>query len=254
MAFGRTPKRECLVRDVFTVAAALLLTAGACGISKPRSAPPGQGADASVDTGPPVGLHDGSPVGLDDGGLDGDAAVTSCPGSDQSCWASTLTPAPYSCRDRHCVDSDGGTRAVGVTFSSCGIDVSATQTNARPTDLPGWAGAIQADDDSCEFHVRVLPQCTANPRELSLAVELSSLTDGTLVTGANPYVIVFAGFTHLAPNSGTSMTETSPGIYEIRPIVFDIPGPWTITVHFFGSCAETRGSPHTHLSLTLAVP
>ena len=89
--------------------------------------------------------------------------------------------------------------------------MSTTETDAGPSDLPRWAGAIEVNDDSCAFHVRVLPRCTANARELSLAVQLSSLQSGNLVAGANPYVLVFEGLTHLAPPSGTKMTETTPG-------------------------------------------
>lgn len=245
MAFGRTLNNEGLARCTVIVATASVLAQGACGVSKPGTLSPGPGVDSSTDTVPDVGPTDG--------GSSGDAVLI-CPGPDQTCWASMRTRSQFGCADHHCVDSDGGPRAVAVTFSSCGIDMSATQTDARPGDLPNWAGAISVDDDACEFHVRVLPQCSANPRELSLAVELSSLIGGNLVTGANPYVLVFAGFTHLAPNSGTSMTETMPGYYQISPIVFDIPGSWTITIHFFGSCNESRGSPHTHLSLTVEVP
>lgn len=132
--------------------------------------------------------------------------------------------------------------------------MSTTETDAGAGDPALWPGAIEVNDDSCSFHVRVLPRCAVNERELSLGIELSSLTSGNLITGANPYVIVFEGLTHLAPASGTSMTETTPGTYEIAPIVFDIPGPWTITIHFFGSCVESNGSPHTHVSLLLNVP
>lgn len=217
----------------------MLVFAG-CGVSKPGHAS-GPSADSSTD------------VTVPDAGFDGDA-VMSCSATEQTCWAAAQARTQYGCTDHHCLDSDGGLRATNVAFGSCGIDMSTTETDAGPSDLPRWAGAIEVNDDSCAFHVRVLPRCTANARELSLAVQLSSLQSGNLIAGANPYVLVFEGLTHLAPPSGTKMTETTPGVYEIGPIVFDIPGPWTITIHFFGTCVETNGSPHTHVSLLVNVP
>jgi hypothetical protein len=62
------------------------------------------------------------------------------------------------------------------------------------------------------------------------------------------------GCQHPSPSTG-STTETSPGVYQIGPIVFDQPGQWTVRFHLYGSCFDLApDSPHGHAAFFVQVP
>jgi hypothetical protein len=172
----------------------------------------------------------------------------------QGCWLAGRIGSSRGCTDSHCLDSDGGVRKASVEYASCRISPETVLTTARPDESDGALGLpIEADDDGCSFHMRMVPHCSGGDRQMSLDLQLSSLTTGTLITGAKPYVDAFASPTHIATTAGTT-TEPTPGHYRIEPIVFDTPGPWTVTVHFFGTCPDVPHGPHGHSSLLVDVP
>src|SRR5882757_2697169 len=157
------------------------------------------------------------------------------------CWLAGRVASARGCTDTHCLDPDGGTRAASVEYASCRISAAAVMTSTPADESDGALGTpIEVDDDGCSFHMRMVPHCMGADRQLSLDLQLSSLTTGTLITGAKPYVDAFSSPTHIATTAGTT-TEPTPGHYRIEPIVLDTPGGWTLTVHFFGTCPDV---PH----------
>jgi hypothetical protein len=170
------------------------------------------------------------------------------------CWLAGRIASVRGCTDKHCTDSDGGTRAASVEYGSCRINAAGVVTSLPPDESDRALGTpIEADDDGCSFHLRMVPRCVGSDRQLSLDLQLSSLTTGTLITGAKPYVDAFSSPTHIATTTGTT-TEPTPGHYRIEPIVLDTSGTWTLDVHFFGTCPDVPHGPHGHSSLLVDVP
>jgi hypothetical protein len=187
--------------------------------------------------------------------LDASAGIPACGSSAApGCWLAGRIASARGCTDNHCVDSDGATSGANVEYASCRISAAGVVTSISPDDSDRALGTpIEADDDGCSFHLRMVPHCVGTDRHLSLDLQLSSLTTGTLITGARPYVDAFSSPTHIATTTGTT-TEPTPGHYRIEPIVLDTAGVWTLAVHFFGTCPDVPRSPHGHSSLMVDVP
>jgi hypothetical protein len=181
-------------------------------------------------------------------------AVASCGAPADRCWVAGRIASVRGCSDRHCAAGDGGLLRVPTDYSTCRIAPEMVLTSVPPDESDATLGTpIEADDDGCGFHVRMVPHCTGTDRALALDIQLSSAVTGNLVTRAAPYVDAFSSPTHISPNAGTT-TELAPGHYRIEPVVFDQPGVWTLAVHFFGTCPDMPHAPHGHTSLTVDVP
>jgi hypothetical protein len=171
-----------------------------------------------------------------------------------ACWATGRLTTLTGCSDTHC-DRDGGLLIRTADYASCGIAAPDLTSDAQSGGgLVGEAGALSVDDDLCEFHAVVVPECADGARSLFFDTDLSTMTGGPVAAGAKPYIEAFSSPTHLAPSTG-SFTETSPGHYRIGPATFDVPGQWSITLHFWGTCSDALpNSPHAHVTFTLDVP
>jgi hypothetical protein len=157
------------------------------------------------------------------------------------------------CSDTHC-GMDGGVLARNADYAACGIAAPDPTSDAGgSSELAQMTGVLSLDDDLCEFHALVLPDCVAGGRTLSFDADLTTMTGGVVPAGAKPYVEAFSSPVHLAPSTDTS-TETTPGHYRIGPVTFDVPGQWTVTLHFFGTCRDGPLSPHAHVTFRLFVP
>jgi hypothetical protein len=170
------------------------------------------------------------------------------------CWATGRLSTRTGCSDTHC-DEDGGVLIRPADYASCGIAAPDPTSDAQSSGgLMGTAGALSLDDDQCEFHAVVVPECADGARALFFDADLSSMTGGPVPAGAKPYIEAFSSPTHLAPSAG-SYTEMTPGHYRVGPVTFDVSGQWTITLHFFGTCSDALpNSPHAHVTFTLDVP
>jgi hypothetical protein len=208
---------------ILAAALAVAAAAVACG---PKASPPAPDAAPAVPS-------CGAPVG-------------------QGCWASGRIALARGCQDRHCYD-DGGAH-LAVDFGLCRLSPASVHTGATPDQSDATLGtAMETDDDGCTFHVRTVPHCAAGDRQLSLDVQITDPATGTLVTRADPYVVVSSSPTHVIPPTATT-TELSPGHYRIEPIAFDASGVWTVTLHYFGACPDSPRAPHGHASFLIDVP
>jgi hypothetical protein len=142
-----------------------------------------------------------------------------------------------------------------VNYALCGIPSPEAATDAQSgSGLADMEGALSLDDDLCEFHAVVVPECANGARSLFFDTDLTTMTGGPVAAGAKPYIEAFSSPTHLAPSTG-SFTESSPGQYRIGPATFDVSGQWSVTLHFFGTCNDDLpNSPHAHVTFTLEVP
>ena len=171
-----------------------------------------------------------------------------------SCWAVGRMITRTGCSDTHC-EWDGGVLVRNADYASCGIAAPDPSSDAQPSGgLAQMAGSLSLDDDLCEFHAVVAPECVAGPTALFFDAELSSAMGGAVPAGAKPYIEAFSSPTHLAPSVGDS-TEMGTGLYRIGPVTFDVSGQWTVTIHFFSTCRDSlANSPHAHVTFTLLVP
>jgi hypothetical protein len=186
----------------------------------------------------------GPPVCAGDASTDGPAS---------SCWALGRLITRTGCADTHC-DWDGGVLVRKADYAACGISAPDSTTDAPATsELSEVPGVLSLDDDQCEFHAFVVPECMGGPRTLYFDADLASMTGGVVPAGAKPYIEAFSSPVHIAPSTDTS-TETTPGHYRIGPVTFDVPGQWTVTLHFFGTCRDDPQSAHAHVTFTLDVP
>jgi hypothetical protein len=163
--------------------------------------------------------------------------------------------------DGHCSES-GKAIVQEVNQASCqgsagsGTSDAGTEDAAAP---PEEEAAVlfgnEGDDDDCKYHVKwsSSPICSTEP--VTFELTLTNKTTNAPVTGAQPDIDAFLSDTHVAPNSGTKVTETQPGTYTIGPVRLDAAGKWTIRFHFFETCSDApEDSPHGHVAFYVQVP
>ena len=157
--------------------------------------------------------------------------------------------------DRRCIDGDGGGITQTVSLSACGADGGAGGggRGLEENEFEHQA-AVAIDDDECKFHLVMRRTCDATPGPLNFLVEATQRQDGEPAIGAKPYFDASLGLAHLAPNSGSTSVEVSPGTYTIGPLFLDQPGSWTLILHLYGTCSLTApATPHAHATFTMDV-
>lgn len=116
----------------------------------------------------------------------------------------------------------------------------------------------EADDDDCKYHVRFENTCVAVDQPVTFTLSLTRLIDGQPGAGTNPAfpeIFLESDQTHLSPSNNISAQETSPGVYDIGPVVFDVSGRWVVRFHYFETCSEIpEDSPHSHVAFYIDVP
>jgi hypothetical protein len=167
-----------------------------------------------------------------------------------------------------------GGAVTGAADEHCGPsgDIMATKVGmcVDPTAWDGGAGAddggvplpdygetlfnAEGYDDECKYRVSF----TSTPVRLNDSVTFTVTIAGLDPTGpakdADLQAEVFLDGLHPAPNTNTTTTETSDGVYKIGPIKFDAPGRWTVRFHLYDRCAETSDTPHGHVAFYIDVP
>jgi hypothetical protein len=126
----------------------------------------------------------------------------------------------------------------------------------------------EGDDDDCKYHLTWTssPICEGADGVI-FTVAVTSKVDGSAVGGIPKGVLpeVFIPKTldascddmasHISPGTA-NLVETAPGsgIYS-GPIVFDMPGEWTVRFHIHAECVDQLDtSPHGHAAFHVTVP
>jgi hypothetical protein len=164
--------------------------------------------------------------------------------------------APAAAPDDHCRGGEDGA-VLGHLATACAAepgDAAADDPDAAPpepdVEVPPHEG-LEADDDDCKFHVKFVPDCLAQNRDVTFTMTPTNITDGTVVTGADPYIE--ATLDGLPPPNTTRKTTEANGVYTI-PARFDRPGRWMVRVHLFGMCVDSENSKHAHVGFYVDVP
>jgi hypothetical protein len=119
-------------------------------------------------------------------------------------------------------------------------------------------------DDDCKYDVKwtSTPICRGMP--VYFTVTATTRADGpsgpagSPLKGANARPDVVLNCSHPIPNSpapADPSPEIMPGVYQVGPIVFDMPGKWVFRFHFFETCMDfSPESPHGHAAFYINVP
>ena len=158
--------------------------------------------------------------------------------------------------DDHCAGDSGPiVQETGKCITGV-VDAGATADGGAVEEmLPGpWGGTSSADDD-CKYDVSYTHTAICESSDVTFTVTLKSRVDHSAVTGAGPSMEVLDPNGIPAAEGSQSATETSKGVYEIKPIRFTKKGKWTVRFHFFEQCSDAlEDSPHGHTAFFINVP
>jgi hypothetical protein len=123
------------------------------------------------------------------------------------------------------------------------------------------------DDDDCKYVVSWTSTPVRKGQGVTFTVTASSKATGEPLvhipdqsTGALPLSRVEPYIpcdpTHFAPGDdfNAKITQTSPGVFTVGPIIFDKSARWAIRFHFYESCLDSETSPHGHAAFFVDVP
>jgi hypothetical protein len=140
--------------------------------------------------------------------------------------------------------------------ASCHPDAGGIDAGAdNGPDYGDTMNGAEGDDDDCKYHVKwtSAPVCESSGG-VTFTLTATNKSDGTPLVGAGTVAEIFLSDTHPGPNTGVTLTESSPGTYA-GPIQFDAPGKWTVRFHFHGECEDLfPDSPHGHAAFYVNVP
>jgi hypothetical protein len=152
--------------------------------------------------------------------------------------------------DPRCIE--GG----AVVPAQVGQCMSGGDDGAAPsTDFGATIYNSSGYDDDCKYHVSFTSTPVRRNTPVTFTVTVEGLDPAGPALGANLYAEVYLPPIHPAPNSNTKTTEKGAGVYDVGPIVFDVPGLWTVRFHMYEECSDApEDSPHGHIAFYIDVP
>jgi hypothetical protein len=163
-------------------------------------------------------------------------------------------------QDMHCIADDGGMITQATSQASCQATPDAGPPGTPDADqtmsdygatMNNQAGA----DDDCKYTVSWTSTPIYENYDVHFTITVKTTVDNQPATGADPQAEVFLNDMHGAPPTNQLSAETSPGVYDIGPVRFDLPGKWTVRFHMYGSCKDlVATSPHGHAAFFVDVP
>ncbi len=161
--------------------------------------------------------------------------------------------------DTHCVAPDGGLISQSTSAAGCTEKPPDAAVGAPDADENGDFGASlfnqSGNDDDCKYHYAWTATPIYENYDVHFTLTLTNLGDSSPATGAAPYMEITLADLHSAPPTDPKATETSPGVYDIGPIQFDMPGMWLARFHVYATCLDyAEDSPHGHAAFFVNVP
>jgi hypothetical protein len=159
--------------------------------------------------------------------------------------------------DDHCFMNDALTRTkVGMCLAPGASDAGAPDGGAAPEEeIPLYNS--EGYDDACKYHVSWTSTPIRKNELVTFTLALDGLDPAGPVKGADIDTDAFLGDAHVAPNTGSTSSESpaDSGKYKVGPIKFDESGEWTVVFHFFEGCADQPAdTPHGHIGFRINVP
>jgi hypothetical protein len=162
--------------------------------------------------------------------------------------------------DQHCVMNGVLTPThVGICLTGTSDGGAAEDSGAMQpaADIGATLYNSEGYDDDCKYHVSFTTTPIRENVGVTFTVTLTGLDPAGPATGADIFPEVYLTPTQPAPNAPTKTTETpaGSGIYKVGPILFDMPGDWTVRFHFYEICSDDpEDSPHGHAAFFIHVP
>jgi hypothetical protein len=186
------------------------------------------------------------------------SSKTSDTGSSGGVGATSTAAAVAGAADTHCA----GQPVVVVDEAVCHNPPADPDAGATPTDggampMAEFGATLynsEGDDDDCKYHAKWQSTTVALNTDVTLSLNVTTLSDNKPLTGAKPYAEIYLSDTHGAPNTPVATTEVAPGSYTIGPVRFDARGTWTVRFHFRSDCDDSPTSPHGHVAFFVKVP
>lgn len=160
--------------------------------------------------------------------------------------------------DMHCVAPDGGLTVQGTNQASCQARPDAAPAgtpDAAQESFPPTMFGTKGNDDDCKYHYEWTSTPVFRNYDIHFTLTLTNLGDGSPATGADPYIEATLNDQFSAPPTDPKTKESAPGVYDIGPFQFDMPGMWQVRFHVFHTCLDlVDTSPHGHAAFWLNVP
>jgi allantoicase len=160
--------------------------------------------------------------------------------------------------DDHCFMNDALMKAkIGVCETPGASDAGAPDGGAVVPEMGEPLFNSEGYDDDCKYHVSWTSTPIRKNELVTFTVTLEGLDPAGPVKGADIDTDVFMGDTIVAPNTGSTSTESpaDSGTYKVGPIKFTQSGEWVVELHFFEECSdEPADSPHGHIGFRINVP
>jgi hypothetical protein len=208
---------------------------------------------------------------------DAAALVTSTGGA-----CAVMGGATPGAQDMHCSDGDGGEMRQLTAASACCGTTDASGDDGGYSEACNDAGNVvgavddgtccgnaygptmwgnSGGDDDCKYDVSwtSTPVCLGASVYFTVHANIRAgagpFGSGPPLTGAGPYAEVILDCTKVASAKQPDPVESSPGVYQVGPIVFTEPGQWSVRFHFNENCYdELPDSPHGHAAFWVTVP
>jgi hypothetical protein len=158
----------------------------------------------------------------------------------------------------------GGDAATGdATSGDAGAASVSTLCGENGPDYGATMYGTEGDDDDCKYHTSYTATPICENDGVYFVVTANYLTrGGAPLTGACAYAELCLNSMHLVPSVNSrpplgnqQVVEGPPGTYTIGPVLFDVPGMWTVRFHFNEICCDVADdSPHGHAAYFVDVP
>jgi len=162
--------------------------------------------------------------------------------------------------DNHCFRLPDGGFPGGPMFvqttSAAACHPDGGGSDAGPVDYGKTQFNSGGNDDDCKYLLSWSATPVAQEEDVYFTVSVIGAADGAPAVGADTYAEAYLpSENHVPPTTNPPVTEGSPGVYTVGPVVFDRPGTWTVRFHFYENCLDlSEDSPHGHAAYFLNVP
>jgi hypothetical protein len=152
-----------------------------------------------------------------------------------------------------CVTATGGGSDAGASSSADAAPADDSGANGATGDFGATLYNHEGDDDDCKYHVSWTSTAVMENAGVTFDVTAIRRADGKPALRADVQIEAFIG-NRPTPTIDIPSRELGGGKYRVGPVVFDVPGNWTVRFHLYETCSDAPDSPHGHAAFYVQVP